>query len=177
LRTRKEKAMTDKPVQAETYRHVVQAMASIIEAKKIVEVGVFDGLLSRMLADLPGVHLTIVDPWLPYKKFDQKFMDQVAQTVISWAKSREDKDVQVMRMKSITAAHGFESETFDFFHTDSNLSGDKLKEELRAWHPKIKRGGVMTGDNYEHLSIAQAVDEVFPNRRLAAKGRVWWVVL
>lgn len=168
--------MVAKPVDAKTYRLVVQSMAAAIGARRIVEVGVFDGLLSRLLAGISSVErLTVVDPWAPYKKYNQARMEQVAQSVIDWADKMSN--VTVMRAGTLEAAQHFTDNSIDFFHTDANKAADGLKAEIMAWLPKIRVGGLMTGDNYEFSGIASVVDEIFPTCKLSptALGRIWWV--
>ena len=167
--------MTVKPVPSQVYRQTVTDMAAAERARVVVEVGVYSGKLSRMLATLPCVEeLTLVDPWHEWPgKFDQAHMDRVADEVIAWADT-EDK-VRVIRLPSVDAASSFGWESIDFWQTDGCHKYEMVVADIRAWWPKIKPGGIACGDNYEAPSVARAVDEILPHRKTAAKGRVWWI--
>lgn len=165
--------MAVKPIDAKTYRLVVHAMACAVTPRVIVEVGVFDGLLSRLLADIHGVErLFVIDPWAEYKRFSQERMDQVAASVISWASTKPN--VEVLRMKSSDAMSLVDDNSVDFFHTDGDHSTKGIRADIIGWLPKIRPGGLITGDNYEYDLIANAVNELLPQRQSAGLGRVWW---
>ncbi len=161
-----------KPVQADTYRCVVQAMVTMVGARSVVEIGVWDGFLSRLLAAVPGVDLTVIDPWAPYQYYPKNLMDEVAKSVTSWANTMPN--VQVKRMRSLDAVHDFEDDSIDFLHTDGDHSYEQVVEEVAAWIPKIKPGGLITGDNYEGEKVRRGVDKNLPEVKTLAKGRVWW---
>ena len=161
-----------KPVQAATYRCAIQAMVAASGAKRVVEVGVWDGFLSRLLASLPGVKLTIVDPWAAYQYYPEALMNAVAKSVMSWAKTMPN--VEIKRMKSLEAVRLFDDESIDFFHTDGDHSYEQVRDEVAAWLPKIRPGGLITGDNYESEKLASAVNQILPEVQTLAKGRVWW---
>ena len=50
-----------------------------------------------------------------------------------------------------------------------------VRADIESWWPKVKPGGILSGDNYEAGSVARAVDELLPERQIVAKGRVWWI--
>ena len=166
--------MAGEPVNAAAYRCTIHGMATVLMPRRVVEVGVYAGDLSKMLAGLPSVEeLILVDPWTaPYGRFNQAHMDAVAKRVEIWA-SAESK-VRVIRAPSDKAASSIENESVDFWHTDGDHAYEMVRRDIKSWLPKIRPGGFLTGDNYEASSVARAVDELLPDRQLAAKGRVWW---
>ncbi len=156
---------------------IVAEMIEKEQAKTVVEVGVFAGGLSRLIAALPCVErLCIVDPWkIPYhstgKEFTQQDMDEVAASVIDW--SHSEPKVSISRMTSEEAAPLFENESIDFFHTDGDHATEMVRKDIALWLPKVKEGCLLTGDNYEMPSVAKAVDELLPAREIHGKGRIW----
>ncbi len=161
-----------KPVDAATYRCTVQALVVALGSRVVVDIGVWDGFLSRMLASIDGVELTVVDPWAAYKYYPQSLMDAVADSVIAWADTMPN--VEIKRMRSLEAVDLFDDGSIDFLTTDGNHSYEQVVEEVASWLPKIKPGGWITGDNYESEKIAKAVKENIPEVKALAKGRVWW---
>ena len=75
---------------------------------------------------------------------------------------------------SITAAERFQPGTFDFAYIDANHSYDFVKQDILSWLPKIKKGGVIGGhdfdwkdtENGKEYSVRNAVRDVFGDRVL-----------
>lgn len=164
----------NKPCNAATYRTATAKLAADNSARIIVEVGVYAGALSRMFAELPSLEkLYVVDSWAAdYSRFGKEHMDAVAQEVIGWGATQPKVDVR--RLDSSVAAQEFENESIDFFHTDGDHSAEGIRADINSWLPKVRIGGIMSGDNYELELVAGGVDELLPHRELLAKGRLWW---
>ena len=164
-----------KPCNAATYRAATLALALPENPKVLVEVGVYAGALSQMFATIPSIERQyIVDSWQGgYSNFDQKHMDGIAAEVLAWAATQPK--VTVHKMDSAEAAKLFEDESIDFFHTDGDHSLAGIRGDIAAWLPKVKKGCILSGDNYEIKAVAQGVREAFPQHKLLANGRLWWV--
>jgi len=166
--------MTGKPANVATYRKAVVDLAVAEKPRVVVEVGVASGGLSRMLLTVPSMQqLVLVDLWPGHWcNYGQKHMDKVAAEVFAWAAT--EPRVRVLRLYTAEAADLFADGSVDFFHTDSEHSLEGIRADIKAWLPKVRAGGILSGDNYEVPTVAQGVDEAFPGRSLAANGRVWW---
>lgn len=165
-----------KPCNAATYRQATTDLALRYSPKIVVEVGVYEGALSRMLAALPSLEqLHVIDSWDGYySRFGDEHMEKTAASVIAWGATQPK--VMVHRLDSSDAALLFEDETVDFFHTDGDHSLAGIRRDIRMWLPKVKRGGILSGDNYEAQTVAQGVNELLPHRQLLANGRLWWAL-
>ncbi len=163
-----------KPCNAATYRAATIKLATAEAPKIVVEVGVYQGALSRMFAAMPSVEeMHIIDSWDgSYCKFGRKHMDYIAAIVIDWAKT--DPKVFVDRVDSLVGAKLFDDESIDFWHTDGDHTLAGIRGDIEAWLPKVKPGCIMSGDNYEIPDVAQGVREFFPDHKLLALGRLWW---
>lgn len=163
-----------KPANAATYRHATHDLAAQEQPQVVVEVGVYAGALSRLFAELPSLRrLILVDPWeAGYGGFSTEHMDAIAEGVMAWA--RMNLRVEVLRMRSVDAAKLFEDESIDFFHTDGDHSYQGITTDIRAWLPKVRTGGILSGDNYEAETVAAGVNTLLPHRQLGANGRLWW---
>jgi hypothetical protein len=165
------------------YRKAVLMLAQSIAARTIVEVGVWRGGLSRLLAGIASLdHLHLVDSWQGsgperqppfYMAADQAEMDQVAESVKAWAAGMPN--VTVLHMPSTAAAERFADGSVDFVHIDADHTVKGVMGDIRAWLPKVRGGGILCGDNHEMPTVGQTVDRLLPRRRLAANGRVWWI--
>jgi len=72
-------------------------------------------------------------------------------------------------------AEKFEDDSVDFIFIDADHSYESVKKDIKAWWPKIKKGGVMSGHDYFSFSgVRQAVDETFPNVKISS-DRIWYI--
>jgi hypothetical protein len=51
-------------------------------------------------------------------------------------------------MSSVTAAEYFTSESLDFVYLDASHNYDNVANDLRAWYPKLKSGGLLAGHDF-----------------------------
>ncbi len=170
------------PIKKEEYRPLIAKMCEQAKAKVVVEIGVYAGALSHLLAETSSLeHLYIVDPWI-WEKFGHRHMDKIARKVQRWADSTSN--VHVLRMGSLAAVEEFEDGSIDFIHIDQRHGYQRIKSDIRAWWKKLRIGGLISGDNYEHPPLAKGVDELLPERQLSGMGklrgvtawRIWSVV-
>lgn len=163
-----------KPCNAATYRKAAFDLACGYHPEVIVEVGVYAGDLSRMFAQVPGVKAThIVDSWKgDYCKFGQPHMDKIAAGVKAWAET--DPKVTVWHMDTAEGVKHFDDESIDFWHTDGDHSLAGITRDISLWLPKVKKGGILSGDNYEIPEVAAGVKALLPKHKLLANGRLWF---
>ena len=74
---------------------------------------------------------------------------------------------------SLTAAEQFEDNSLDFVHIDASHDYENVLEDIRAWYPKIKPGGFLTGDDYviNWGGVIRAVNEYFTNKSVLLLDR------
>jgi hypothetical protein len=58
----------------------------------------------------------------------------------------------------------FEDKSIDFLFIDGSHTYESVKKDIELWLPKVKH--VISGHDYDWQSVAKAVDEIFPERRL-----------
>jgi predicted O-methyltransferase YrrM len=51
-------------------------------------------------------------------------------------------------MDSAASAHMFPDEHFDFVYIDADHSYEGVVRDMKAWWPKVKKGGLFCGDDY-----------------------------
>lgn len=170
----------NKPIGAKEYRRVVAQMCAEEKAKIVVEVGVFAGGLTRVLAEIPTIEeLHVVDPWdvtkSPYRsqgrQYTQPEMDAVFAEIA--ALKRQHKKIVIHRQLSAEAARFWPSSNIEFWHCDGNHDYKMVCLDIVSWKPHVASGCLMTGDNYECEGVRMAVDELLPDREILGKGRVW----
>ncbi|MBI2625271.1 MAG: class I SAM-dependent methyltransferase [Candidatus Nealsonbacteria bacterium] len=73
------------------------------------------------------------------------------------------KPAVFLQMKSEEAVKQFLDESLDLVFIDADHSYEEVKKDIEFWLPKIRKGGVLTGHDYDyprHPDVKKAVDEV-----------------
>ena len=70
---------------------------------------------------------------------------------------------ETIRGGSSESARFFEDGSVDFVFIDADHVYDRVKEDILAWLPKVKPGGIIAGHDYNaaHPGVLQAVPEIF----------------
>lgn len=138
-----------------------------------VEVGTWRGEYAKHLRKgLPG-QLYLVDAWACREGYadelntkGQKAFDDAHAHVLSLFSSVGD--VHPIKMFSLDAAERFASMgyCFDFIYLDADHSYEACREDIRAWWPLVREGGVLAGHDYLDetidgtvFGVKRAVDE------------------
>jgi hypothetical protein len=120
----------------------------------------------------------LVDPWTVYPEnwrhvalgpMPQEWWDQVFQDAMGNIQAHKDK-ATVLRMPSVEAADHVEDASLDMVYIDALHRHSSVVEDIFAWGPKVRDGGIIGGHDYwdEQTPHAQtmagvklAVDEFF----------------
>lgn len=136
-----------------THRDQSGLIIKNIKNPVICEVGVrtggyFDTLLTENVSKAYGV-----DIWRSTSLtgqndnlYDQNTLDYQYREVFK--KYRNDARVKLIREFSVNAASFFEDEYFDFIYIDADHTYKAVTEDLNAWFPKLKKGGILSGHDY-----------------------------
>lgn len=138
------------------------------------EVGVFKGQFSQhLLQTWECRQLTSVDPWREFPSAEYVDVCNLAQDMQerNFLETRQrlnpfgDRS-QLLRATSEAAAGTIAEATLDFVYLDAQHHYEAVRDDIRAWYPKVKSGGVLGGHDYLDGVIAsgvygvkQAVDE------------------
>jgi hypothetical protein len=134
-----------------------------------LEVGVYQGDFSNVLLGFTNLHLYLLDAW---RHFPTGYADscnasdelQILRMATTVAKLRKyEGRFTLIRDLSVSAAEMFKDEFFDFIYLDANHSYQGISEDLNAWYPKLKKGGIFSGHDYvdkpPYMEVKKAVDE------------------
>jgi predicted O-methyltransferase YrrM len=86
--------------------------------------------------------------------------------------------VTPIQMESIAASKLYVNEQLDFVFIDASHEYANVIEDIKHWLPKVKKGGVLAGHDYNNPSYAgvkKAVDEALIGRTIDVNGMCWIV--
>lgn len=151
-----------------------EVMAEMLKGRDIklgAELGVKEGKLAEyLLREYPDLHMVCIDLFAKrppmdlqgyetYEKWDfaaitKEYMDRMMQFM-----SR----VETLVMDTEEAALKYEDETFDFVFIDAEHTYEGVRDDIAAWYPKLKKGGIMAGHDFSHKwpGVERAVGEAF----------------
>jgi hypothetical protein len=130
-----------------------------------IEVGVFfAGWSSRVLEGTNVGKIYQIDP---YKNFsDDEYRDGInkrtdlekifkrAQNTLSKYEGR----YEFLRGLSDDFIEKFDDNSLDFVFIDGNHMFEYAKHDIELWYPKVKRGGVLMGDDFVDMILKEDVD-------------------
>jgi hypothetical protein len=133
-----------------------------------VEVGVDEGVYSeQLLDDWKGKRLISVDAWLemapdeytdlcntPQGSMDEKYRRTVERL------ARFGDRSEVRRALSTDAAATMQAASLDFVYLDARHDHDGVREDLQAWFPLVRPGGIMAGHDYNDGVFVEGVHGV-----------------
>lgn len=80
---------------------------------------------------------------------------------------------------SISASRLFPDASLDWVHLDARHDYDGLKADIEAWLPKVKPGGWLSGDDYDHVKwpdVVQVVGNMLPQATPWSTLQWRWIV-
>lgn len=122
-----------------------------------VELGVAAGDFSERILQFDHVgYLFSIDMWAGDRGHGT---DQYREAIVRLSPYRDRN--AIMRMRFDEALHLFGDESLDFIYVDGYAHDGELNgATFRDWFPKLKRGGIIAGDDYapDWPLVVQAVD-------------------
>lgn len=142
----------------------------------MIEVGVQEGIFSEYIMQrTQPSQLVLIDCW---EKQPQHVYNDIA-NVSNQEQIRKFKRVcskfshlsQIKTIKNFStpASYQFTDNSVDWIYLDANHSYAAVKEDIKNWWPKIKKGGFLTGHDYvlqDNFGVVQAVNEFLEDNNL-----------
>ena len=118
-----------------------------------VEIGVLRGEFSKELLSKWKGNLYMIDTWRKMDDYidgnsrdDSYHLDCMMKSIEN-TKPYEDR-AHILRMRSEEAAKMFPDNYFDYIYIDANHDYNFVKKDLDIWYPKLRVGGLFSGDDY-----------------------------
>ena len=173
--------------------------------KKVAEIGVWNGFTVRKVLRSPASQVIEeywgIDPYAPLDperedwkseygkmaKMTQKDWDRFYHKAVGYMPFFPQ--LKILRMTSVEAAKLFVNpymgkEYFDLIFIDGDHYYEDVKEDILAWWPLLKKGGILCGHDYvwkqeeivHHPGVRKAVDELFKGEVIGLHPDCVWSV-
>jgi hypothetical protein len=188
----------DPPQEMPCHVAVVHMLLSTIQRRRrepqvAAEVGVWQGMMSRwLLTTRPGLTLHMVDPWRAaqpgdswYDKGDKFGKKPQSQFELCYERAKDVEDLFapraiIHRLPSVEAAKEFPDGSLDLVFIDGAHDYDNVRNDILAWRPKVRPGGILSGHDYRmggvYFGLIKAVDRTVAELGLTNvpyPGKVW----
>ena len=143
-------------------------LANMPKDGTFVELGAWLGKSSSYLCDkATGQNIVIIDSFKGTAE-DLDSYDKLAKTkdiFKLFTENMGDRKYTAIKATSKAAARKFKAESLDVVFIDLDHSYEAVKEDIKLWLPKVKKGGYIAGDDYHPnwKGVIQAVDELLPH--------------
>jgi hypothetical protein len=141
-------------------------IASLIPERGVaIELGTCEAFLTEaLLAHSSAAHVYTVDMYASDRGHD---VEQYRRAVERLEPYRDR--YTLLRMRFDEAVAVFPDESFDFVYVDGYAhTGEEGGETFRQWFPKVKRGGIFGGDDYDSYwpLVVEQVDRFVATHKL-----------
>ncbi len=88
-----------------------------------------------------------------------------------------NENIKIIKNDSLSESKNYNDEYFDIVYIDASHEYHPVKNDILSWLPKVKKGGVICGDDYTPgwPGVVQAVNEIFENNVNKVGHQQWWV--
>jgi len=161
------------------------AFHAFLSRIKCVEVGVHSGKHAReMLEHLPTAQFFLIDS---YDVNNSTFQDSgkppkteaerltFIQAVIDSLTPYGNRAHLIIK-DSEEAAKYFDDESLDFVYIDAQHEYAAVMKDIRTWWPKVRKGGILSGDDCVEPSVKQAVLDCFRDKVMYGNDHPDWIV-
>lgn len=163
-----------------------EELPELLEARGLcgigAEVGVQYGLFSHHLLSHWTGTLISIDPWMHCETYDDvaNVASETQEEIYEAARKRLaifGSRSQLWRQTSLEAARDLGDGTLDFVYLDARHDQASVAEDLAAWWPKVRPGGIIAGHDYldgnlpeGNFGVRSAVTQFFGSLRIEVKS-------
>lgn len=178
---RRPAAWTDVPIHLPMSRRDLPSLTRQLHFTTGAEIGVWKGEFSALLCEgNPQLELLCVDPWEPYQAWrDTKNALTGAEAEAFMAAAYDAAEARLAPLKarihraySVDAAKTVPDGSLDFVYIDANHGEAFVRQDLDAWVPKVRSGGLIAGHDYiyraekPHIQVKAAVDKFIADHQI-----------
>ncbi len=154
------------------------SLIDFLECKVGAEIGVHEGEFSELLLKTSNLELLYsIDAWRKLPKEEYRDICNVAEAEQLRIYFRAAERLRshgtrscVLRLGSLEASALFADGLLDFVYIDANHRYEAVMSDLKAWFPKVRSGGLVSGHDFldgsaheSEFGVRSAVEEFFGN--------------
>jgi predicted O-methyltransferase YrrM len=123
------------------------------------EIGVESGKFAEVLCQsIPGLVLLAVDAWESRKGYRERVSRDFWTRAEATARKRlKPYNALVVKGQSVDVARGIPDGSLDFCYVDADQAEAAVLSDLMAWTPKVRKGGVVSGHDWNLPGVQSAV--------------------
>lgn len=125
----------------------------------------------------------MIDPWTLYDAYRSPTAGPISERAEDYEQAylhvkevfAKDQNVQILRKTSAEAA-GLVPGELDLVFIDGNHDYEYVKQDIELWQPKIRKGGLLAGHDFNrelHPGVVRAVTERFGEEIAIGSNDVW----
>ena len=118
-------------------RGLVDMLKTLPTLSLVIEIGSYRGVSTEALAHFCN-RVIAVDPWVGMDRAKREFD----------ARLGSEARVSALRMQSTEAAWYFKDGIADLVYIDADHQEHSVVADIRAWRPKVRKGGWIAGHDY-----------------------------
>jgi predicted O-methyltransferase YrrM len=113
----------------------------------------------------PNLDLYCIDPWYPYREYRDFAKSSTFRSMEGDALERLKKyRCTIIKKMSMDAVKDFTDNALDFVFIDGNHQYEFVRDDIREWTKKVRKGGIVSGHDYYktphgNVGVINAVDE------------------
>lgn len=150
---------------------------------KMVEVGSYEGISTLLFSKFVDTVYSVdnysfkqpPEGTISKEELDQHSNDFLIAEKLFIERTKDIKNIIKIRKSSIEAAKDFEDRSLDAVYIDADHDEESFRADIKAWRPKIKFGGVLSGHDYYLPFINQVLTEEGFVRITTATDTSWAV--
>ena len=159
--------------------------------KILCEIGVREGENLKSMLEAEPTEMVAVDTWCEDKNFrsrnplmySQEDLNRQLQEV--QVLQTQFPNIKIIRNLSTEAAKQFPDGYFDYVYIDADHSYEAVRDDIKAWYPKVKQFGVLGGHDYIRNSdkifegVNRAVNEFIDQYKLCTHFEIsnsWYTI-
>ena len=152
----------------------LQAIENAKDGDHFVEIGVWKGGSAAFMGveifnSGKKIKYDAIDCFAPTHEFGQLTADIYEEAKINLKPVTDLGLVNLIKAHSLDAVSNYEDDSLSLVFIDGSHDFEDVKDDLKAWLPKVKKGGMLAGHDYGstyHVGVYPAVGEVLGNHNV-----------
>ena len=151
-------------------KELIAYVSKDVDEFKMVEIGCYIGESTELFASHHKCkEITAIDPWKngydPTDSASEKRNMDIVEKDFDERMAKYDNVIKI-KSKGSDAVDDFEDESLDLVYIDGDHRYESVKQDIEDWLPKVKKGGYISGHDFDRVvrAIVETIgqpDETF----------------